>query len=67
MIQGLWYFQVDTIIDEKIGDADATCTSTNQRQRSWPGGKRSINTSTVSTVTTNRNIFRRFLFQWVEC
>ena len=33
------------------------CTSKSQWNHSWPGGKGSRNTSTVSTVTTNWNFF----------
>ena len=59
MIQGLWDFQVDSIIDVKLGDADADTYKYEPMTSLLARWEISRKTSIVSTVTTNGNIYRR--------
>ena len=66
IVQFLWDIQVNTIIDVKLGDADADTYNYNPMASLMTRWKISRKTSMVSTVTTNRNFFRRLFFQWTE-
>ena len=53
MIQGLWDCQVDAIIEVKLGDSDADTYKYESMTPFLGRWEISINTITVSTVTTN--------------
>ena len=67
MVQGLWYHQISSIIDVKLGDADTDMYKYEPMSALLSWWEMIKNTSTGSTVTTNRNIFRRFFSQWTRC
>ena len=65
MVCVLWDRQVDAIIDVKLGYSNADMHKYEPMTSLLARWERSINTSTVSIVTTNGNIFRRLFFQWM--
>ena len=67
MIQSSWDFQVDAIIDVELGDADADTYKYEPMASLMNRWVKIKKTSTISTVTTNRNIFLHLFFQWTEC